>query len=152
MANNKNYVQGTAAYKLPNKVEISENKLLKQNKVRRPKPKEKKFLSIVIAVSILSIFTLARYANILKLNAEIRSIKKEIKMLQDENENINVQIAGLNKIREVDKLAVEKYGMIIPHPSDVKYVDVKPLDLEANDEKEEKVGLGYLFKLLGLIY
>ena len=152
MANNKNYVQGTVAYKIPNKVESIEQKSLKQNKLRKPKQKQKKFLSMVLLVTLLSVFTLIRYANILKLNAEIRSVKKEIKLLQDENENINVQIARLNRIKDVDKIAIEKYGMIVPHPSDVKYVDVKPLALETNEKNEGNVGLGYLFKLLGLIY
>lgn len=153
MANSKNYVHGSVAVKIPSQKQREENIVKKNNinKINKAKPHYKKFITMVICISIFSIFTLVRYVNILKLNSDIRSIKKEIKLLQNENENINVELANLNKIKNIDKIAIEKYGMIIPHPSDINYIDVKPLTFAKEEIKQERT-LGYILRLLGLIY
>jgi len=150
MTNNKNYVQGSVVYKLKedNKVEKKT-----QNKPRKNKQSKKlfKFVLKVLFVSFFSFIILARFYNIIKLNAEIRNLKKEIKLVQDENDNLRVEIAKFNTLKNIDKLAVQKYGMIVPHPSDVYYVDVTPLNVAKDEENNKKINLSFIYRLLGLI-
>lgn len=150
MTNNKAYMKGSVAYKLEEKKDL-ETKQEKSKKIKKKPYNFAKFVVMVIFVSLISFALLVRFFSILKLNAEIRSIKKEIKLMQDENDNLRVEIAKLNNIKDIDRIAVQKYGMIIPHPSDVHYLEVTPLNIADNEEKKQNNNLAFIYRLLGLI-
>ncbi|MCX7902964.1 MAG: hypothetical protein N2486_00485 [Caloramator sp.] len=151
MASNKTYMRGSVAYKLEEKKDL-QVKQEKPNKVKKKNYKNlAKFVVTVIFVSLISFALLVRFFSILKLNAEIRSIKKEIKLMQDENDNLRVEIAKFNSIKDIDRIAVQKYGMIVPHPSDVYYLEVTPLNIAENEEKKQNNSLAFIYRLLGLI-
>ncbi|CCJ33356.1 MULTISPECIES: FtsB family cell division protein [Caloramator] len=151
MASNKAYMRGSVAYKLEEKKTIEAQQERSKKVEKKSKKNFAKFVITVVFISFISFALLVRFFYILKLNAEIRSIKKEIKLMQDENDNLRVEIAKLNNIKDIDRIAVQKYGMIVPHPSDVHYLEVTPLNIADKEDEKTNNKMAFIYRLLGLI-
>jgi cell division protein FtsL len=148
----KNYVYGSTAYDL--QPEINYEK--RQKVVKKPKKNQKtkfKLMGNVIAISIISLFILTRFASIVKLTYDIRAVKSEIRKAQKENENIKVEIAKSDNIRSLEQTAVGKLGMLIPDKKQIVYIDVKPLtSLKENTDKKTASAGEVVQKIFGLIH
>lgn len=152
MASKKNRytTQGNVAYK----VEIAEKKKVK--KVEKPKKNTNqnikaklKVLRFIAFMFGLTIFTLSRFVLIYNMNTELRDLKRQVKQVQKENENLQVSLAVRNNIKKIEKDAVNKYNMVNPKAEDVKFVDVKLL----SSVEEKKVTAYKLFqKFVGFIH
>jgi cell division protein FtsL len=148
----KNYVYGSTAYDL--QPETNDEK--RQKVVKKPKKNQKskfKLMGNVIAISIISLFILTRFASIVKLTYDVRAVKSEIRKVQEENENIKVEIAKSDNIRSLEQAAVGKLGMIIPDKKQIVYIDVKPLtSLKENTGKKTASAGEVVQKIFGLIH
>jgi cell division protein FtsL len=149
----RNYMYGSTAYDLQPEI----NKEKKQKNVKKPRKNSKakfKLMGSVIAISFLSLFILTRFASIVKLTYDVRSIKSEIRKVQEENDNIKVEMAKLNNIKSIEKMAVGKLGMVVPDKKQVVYIDVKPLtSLKENKELKTASEAGKVVqKIFGLIH
>ncbi|MCX7884123.1 MAG: hypothetical protein N2448_03725 [Caloramator sp.] len=153
MSNNKKlYSYGNVAYDFEPSI-IKEEKKRKRQKVNnKKKTKVKlKLMTCIMVLSMLSFLSLCRFAAIIKITNNIHSIKKEIKQIQKNNEDLKVKMAKYNNIKNIETFAVSKYGMIVPDRQSVRYVDVKPFTVSvAEVQKTDK--LTFIKRVLGLIY
>lgn len=149
----KHYTYGNVAYELQPQIE-HEEKIKKQPKKDTKAELKVKFklMGLVAVLTVFSFLLLCRFAQINTLTAKIRTVKNDIKVAQKENENLEVQIARIDNIKDIESKAVGKYGMIIPDRSAIVYVDVKQLAL--NEDQNDKKATAYetVQRLLGLIY
>jgi hypothetical protein len=90
----------------------------------------------------------------IRLTYDIRTVKSEIKKIQETNENTRVQMAKLSNIKSLEETAVGKLGMIIPDKAQVVYIDVKPLTSSSEQLKEGKktAATEFIQKVIGLIH
>lgn len=122
----KNYVYGSVAYKI--QPEISdEKKPIKKRKTKSRVKIKLKMVRRVLIIGIISFLTLTRFASMIKLTYDIRTVKSDIKKVQETNENTRVQMAKMNNIKSLEATAVSKFGMVIPEKNQIVYIDVKPL-------------------------
>lgn len=122
-------------------------KAVKQNTSKEVKAKLKA-IGVVAVLFLFSIYTLSRFAFIMKLNADVRNIKHEIATLKKENENLLVEIANNNNIKLIENIAVNQYNMINPKAEEVKFVDVKPIEV---NKKENITAYQIIQKVIGFI-
>lgn len=147
--NRTNYVYGNVAYDLePQQQPKIEKKVKKQKKNNASR--KLKLIGKLIVISVLSFLLVYRFTMVMKLTYDIRNLKTQITELKGTNENIKMEIAETNNIKVIEKLAVEKDGMIVPDSSQIKYVDVKPLTIAS--EKYSPSAFQMIQRLLGLIY
>lgn len=151
--NSKPYVYGNTAYDIhPEKKQEVKNKPRKKKKIKQNKDLKIKLkvISTIGLVFLLSFLTISRFTVIMSMSADIRDIKSEIKKVQKENENIKVDLARMDNIRNIEHVAMNQYGMVVPQRDEVIYIDVKPL--VASNEKPQVTAFQTIQKLLGLIY
>lgn len=156
MVNNKryqkNYTYGNVAYDFEPQID-KKKKNINKNTVIKTKKSLKVKLKLITCVAVLfalSFLTLCRFATIIKITNDISTIKTELKKAQNANEDIKVKIAKFNNIKNIETVAVNKYGMVVPDSKSVVYVDVKPLSASVDMPKPTAFQL--IQRLLGLIY
>jgi cell division protein FtsL len=151
--NAKSYVHGNVAYdihpekKLEVKKKPRKRKKVKQNKNLKVKLKIICTIGLVFALSFL---TISRFTVIMDMSADIREVKSEIREVQKENDNIKVDLARMDNIRNIEQVAMNQYGMVVPQRDEIIYIDVK--SLAASNEKPQVTAFQAIQKLLGLIY
>jgi cell division protein FtsL len=147
----QSYTYGNIAYDIkPEKKKIKKKKrsVKKQSNV---KVKDKlKLISYIGVVFLLAFLTIARFTVILKMSADIRDVKSQIKRVQKDNENIRVELARIDNIKSIEEIAVSQYGMVVPKREQIVYVDVKPINRAV--EKPKQTAFQMIQRLLGLIY
>lgn len=146
--NYNNYAYGSVAYDFEPVVE-KKKKINKGKKVNyKANQKRLKLILFIGLVSVLSFFVLCRYSHIIKMTYDVRSIKKDIVKMQKMNEDITVEIAKHNNIRNIETAALNN-GMIVPPKEKVIYVDIKPLTPLGEEKKRENNS--FVHKILGFI-
>lgn len=143
------YIYGNVAYDL--EPEISP--VIKKKAVKKRKTNNShkfKLMGKIVVVFVLSFLLVYRFTMVMNLTYNIRNIKTEMSQINNENENLKINIAGINNIKNIEKIAVEKDGMVVPDRSHIRYVSVKPLTLSS--EKYSQSSLRMVQRLLGLIY
>lgn len=150
--NYSNYTYGSVAYDFePTVVEKKKINKGKSKKVNSKKAKNRlRLISFIGLMSVLSLFVLSRYSHIVKMTYDVRSIKKEIVKMQKQNDNVAVEIAKHNNIRNIETAALNQYGMIVPPKDMVIYVDIKPLTPLEEENKSENNS--FIHRILGFIY
>lgn len=155
MVKNKKYSSNTYTYgNVAYDYEPEIKKKVKSPKVPRTKKKANsklKLIKMIVIVFVMAFMVTVRFTAIMNINSDIRQLKTDIKTVQQDNENIKVEIAKLNNIRNLEKLAVEKEGMRVPSANEVFYVDVKPLTL-STDTKKTETTLSLIKQLFGALY
>lgn len=130
----KNYIYGNVAYDIQPEIE-HEKKPLKRRKTKNKVKVKLKMIRNIMIISIISLLTLTRFASIIKLTYDIRTVKSDIKKVQEANENTRVQMAKASNIKGIEETAVTKLGMMIPDKSQIVYIDVKPLTSKSEQSK-----------------
>lgn len=150
--NYSNYTYGNVAYDLQPEIsqERKNRRKIKNNKRVNTQGKYKKQLLLSIGIAaIFSFMLLTRFAAITKMTYDIRMVKSEVKEAQKENENIKVEIAKSNNIRNIEEIAIKKYGMISPSKESIIYLDVKPLTAVNDNNKIQDDN--FIQKLIGFL-
>jgi hypothetical protein len=83
---------------------------------------------------------ISRYAYIAEINFSNKQMDKEIKKVQVENTDLNVQLMKSVNLDNLEKVAVDKLGMQYPDPmNQVIYVQVQQTEAEvaANSDYHE---------------
>jgi len=145
--NNRYATSGNNALKVQ-KVEKKQVKKVKKVKQNRNIKAKLKFIKLVAILFFASIFTLSRFALIMKMNANVRELKKQVSTVKKENENLIVDLAKINNIKNIETMAVTKYNMVNPKTEEVNFVDVKQM---AFTEKNNKTTFKLFQRIVGLI-
>lgn len=112
-----------------------EKKLPKKNV--KKKSKHRINIMNIIFVFALSIFLISRYAYIAEINFSNKQMDKEIKILQTENTDLNVQFMKSVNLENLEKVAVEKLNMQYPDiMNQIIYVQVQQIDAEVAVNKD----------------
>lgn len=151
--NTRNYVYGNVAYDIQPEVKY-EKKPVKRKKTNNKVKIKLRVIGSVIAVALISLLSLTRFASIIRLTYDIREVKSEIKKVQEANENTKVQMAKMSNIKSIEETAVNKLGMVIPDKSQIVYMDVKPLTAltEESEEGKKTAANDFIQKIFGLIH
>lgn len=131
----KNYVYGSVAYNIQPEINV-EKKQIKRRKTKNNVKIKLKMVGRVFIIAIISFLTLTRFTSMIRLTYDIRTVKSEIKKVQEANENTRVQMAKMNNIKSIEETAVNKFGMVIPDKNQIVYIDVKPLTSSKAQLKE----------------
>lgn len=145
------YVYGSVAYDLEPVVQPQieiQRKIKKNNKHKNAI--KLSLMARIIIVSVLSFMLVYRFTMVMKLTYDIRDLKTQIVQINNDNENVKIDLAEKNNIMGIEKIAVEKCGMIIPEPSQIKYISVRPLT--KSSDKYSASAFQMIQRLLGLIY
>ncbi|MGL4451461.1 MAG: hypothetical protein ACRCTZ_09755 [Sarcina sp.] len=103
-----------------------ERKKLEEKYLRRQKEKIQKannmmmrrILTYTVGVAILGVIVLMRYNTIFGLQSDIKNINSEMKVLSENNEDLNIKISEGLSLEKIEKIAIEN-GMIYPSKEDV---------------------------------
>ena len=149
----KNYVYGSVAYDIQPEIK-KEKKPIKRTKTKNKVRVKLKMVRSIFIISVISFLTLTRFASMIRLTYDIRTVKSEIKKIQETNENTRVQMAKLSNIKGLEETAVGKLGMKIPDKTQVVYIDVKPLTSSGEQLREGKKTAAneFIQKIIGLIH
>jgi cell division protein FtsL len=149
----KHYTYGNVAYEIQPQINHEEKVKKKIKKNTKAEINIKlKMMGLIGMLTVCSFLLLCRFAQINTLTGNLRSLKSDIKSVQKENENLEVQIARVNNIKDIESKAVSTYGMVVPDKSAVVYIDIK--QFASNEEKNVKKASAFesVQRLLGLIY
>ena len=112
-----------------------EKKLPKKN--LKKKPKHSINIMNIIFVFAVSIFLISRYAYIAEINYTNKQMDKEIKVVQTENTDLNVQLMKSVNLENLEKVAVDKLGMQYADPmNQIIYVQVPQIEAEVADNND----------------
>lgn len=147
----KRYTYGNVAYDIEPEIKEKSQKIHKKKRNNKKNLKVKlKLMSTIITIFLISFLLVCRFTTIISMSNEVRQIRAQVEDMQKENDNIKVEIATLNNIKNIEDIAVSKEGMIAPNPDEIYYVKVKPLTLPV--EKQKASAFHTIQKFLGLIY
>jgi cell division protein FtsL len=147
------YVYGSVAYDIQPEIK-NEKKPIKRRKTKNRVKIKLKMVGSIFIIALISLLTLSRFASTIKLTYDIRTVKSEIKKVQEANENTRVQMAKISNIKNIEETAVSKLGMIIPDKNKVVYIDVKPLTSLKDQSKEgtKTAANEFVQKIIGFIH
>jgi cell division protein FtsL len=149
--NAKPYTYGNVAYDIQSEKKSKKRIKTRKNKKTNTALRAKlKIIGMIVMIFIFSFLTISRFTVIISMSADVRSIKREITNMQKENENIRVELARMDNIKEIENKAVTQLGMIVPEKNQIVYMDVKPL--AESTENTKASAFQTIQKLLGLIY
>jgi cell division protein FtsL len=148
--NSSKYVYGNVAYDIEEEIAPRIKKNTSNKKKTSREFSKLQMVGKIIVVFALSFLLVYRFAIILELTYDIRNIKTEIASVIDTNENIKIDLAGKNNLRDIEKIAVGKRGMIVPEQNQIQYVCVKPLT--PTMDKYSPSAFQMMQRLLVLIY
>ena len=101
--------------KIEEKYLIRQKERAKRSNIR----KIKRVLTYTIGAIILGFITLMRFSGIYKLQSEIQGINNEIRILSENNEDLNIKISEGLSLEKIEKIAIDKLDMIYPGREDV---------------------------------
>ena len=143
------YVHGSVAYHL--EPEISPKIVKKIRKVKKNKNLNKyKTVGKIVTIFVIALLLVCRFTMIMSTTYEIRNTKTQISQLNGDNENIRIVLAQNNNIKNIEKIATEERGMIVPDSKNIMYISVKPLTLSSG--KYTQSAFQMVQRLMGLIY
>lgn len=144
------YTYGNTARELVPEIKRERKPQVKQRKNPKNALKAKfKIMLSIVAICAISFLILLRFASIVNMQGNIKIVKEDIAKLQKNNENIKVDIALHNNLKNIEDAAVKGHNMTVPQLESIYYVDVKPLTLP--EKEENTTALSFLSRLLGLI-
>lgn len=98
-------------------------------KVRKFKKNPKLlFALLIIATFVLGLFLASKYAQLAISGYQIGKMKDNLAKLQMENEQLSLQVTKLQSLDRIEKVAVEKLGMM--EPEGVQYIAVEPINVK----------------------
>ncbi|EYE88435.1 hypothetical protein Q428_07915 [Fervidicella metallireducens AeB] len=146
------YMYGNVAYDVKPRVKKpTKKRVIITKKKKNSLAKKLKLMSAVGILFIVSFITLCRFATIVNLSNEIRKVRAEVVSLQKDNENIRVEIAKKDNIKQIEMLATKKYGMVAVESENTVFMKVEPLTAVSNTNQKE-TAFHMIQRVLGLIY
>lgn len=144
------YTYGNTARELVPEIKRERKPQVKQRKNPKKALRAKfKIMLSIVAICAISFLILLRFASIVNMQGNIKIVKEDIVKLQKANENIKVDIALHNNIKEIEEAAVKDHNMTVPQLDSIYYVDVQPLTLP--EKEKDSTALSFLSRLFGLI-
>jgi cell division protein FtsL len=107
-----------------------QEKILPKKNLKK-KPKHRVHIMSIVFVFAVSIFLISRYAYIAEINFNNKQLDKQIKQIQTENTDLNVQLMKSVNLENLEKVAVEKLHMQYPDiMNQIVYVQVQQIEAE----------------------
>lgn len=100
----------------------SEEKYLRRQKEKAQKANNmmmRRVMTCTVGVAVLGVIILMRYNTIFSLQSDIKDINGEIKILSENNEDLNIKISEGLSLEKIEKIAADKLGMVYPSKEDV---------------------------------
>ncbi|WAM31119.1 septation ring formation regulator EzrA [Caldicellulosiruptor naganoensis] len=109
-----------------------EEEIIKKNELRKEISKQRrleklKLVRRLVFVSLfccLSIVLMCGYVNITAEKAKLAKLQNELKIQNDINKELKLQIDGKFTLSEIERIATQKYSMTYPDSSQIIYVAV----------------------------
>ena len=101
--------------KLEEKYLMRQKEKAKRASIRRVK----RVLTYTVGIIILGFITLIRFSGIYELQSEIEELNGEIRVLSEDNEDLNIKISEGLSLEKIEKVAVDQLDMIYPSKEDV---------------------------------
>lgn len=73
---------------------------------------------LVVGCIAMSAFVLGRFRSIYSVQAQITQLNGEIKVMSEKNEDLTIKISEGASLEKIEKIALEKLGMIYPRRDD----------------------------------
>lgn len=86
------------------------------------KLKKGHYIVLLILIGITIIFILSRFSIITEKQYRVEKLRKEIETIEIENERLRVEIANLNSISRIEKIAQSKLNMKKPNSYQIIYL------------------------------
>ena len=101
--------------RLEQKYLIRQKERAKRARVRRVK----RDLTYTVCAIALGFLIVWRFSGIYELQSDIETIKGEIRLLSESNEDLNIKISEGISLEKIEKVALEKLDMVYPSREDV---------------------------------
>lgn len=96
-------------------------------------------LAVVLICFTVSFFVVQGYVQINEAENQITALKKELRMIEAENQAIKAKIDKSVDLKNLQSIASEKFGMVRPENYQIFYMDLDADDyIEDISEKEKK--------------
>lgn len=144
------YIHGSLAYEVvPEKErEIKRKKIKKTSSSVQVKAKLRMMTRIGF-IFVFAFLMVMRFTVIMKATHDLRETKKSINEITMANENLRVQLATCDNIKNIETVATTKLGMALPADGQIKYIAVKPIYAAVNSIKKNDVNI--IHRFFGLI-
>lgn len=113
--------------------------------------KKAKVLKNVLLAFIVGITLVYRYSLIYDMEKNITEIKKEIAVVNADNENLRIELLKFNNIEEIEKISVQQLNMIPKSKTNVVYIDLEKNNFEKAEENMKKNG-GFIEKIKKILF
>lgn len=118
-------------------LETSKREHKKINKQKLVKKKAKVLKNVLLAFTV-AVTLVYRYSLIYDMEKNITEIKKEISVVNADNENLRIGLLKFNNIEEIEKISVQQLNMIPKSKTNVVYIDLEKNNFEKAEENMEK--------------
>jgi cell division protein FtsL len=113
------------------------NKRAREQHKRKVK-KQMKLIGLTLGMLLMGTVIIGRYSIIMNLNNQCSSIHKDIAKNQSVNENLKLELAKYDNIRQIEKAATAELNMVRPAGSNMVSISVKSSDIKSQAEKDEE--------------
>lgn len=143
------YIKGSTALnpqrKAPERDERKLEKLRKekQKKARRlleEKKKRRKFIrQISLLIVVMGVITITRDTNVYEEQRKLSDIKKEISLMQAENEALKVDLLKFASLDNIKTTAEEQLGMQLPTKDNIVAIDLSQNYFQELDDRDAEI-------------
>lgn len=119
----------------------------KRRKLQEERLRRKGIRQIALAIFVLGIITIARDTKVYSMQKSLADINKEIKLIDDENEALRVELLKVASLDNIKTNSESKLGMVVATKDEMIQIDLSENyfeDLEidkANEKNNEKSGV-----------
>lgn len=131
-------------------LETSKREHKKINKQKVVKKKAKVLKNVLLAF-IVGVTVVYRYSLIYDMERSIIDIKKEISVVNADNENLRIGLLEFNNIEEIEKISVQQLNMIPKSKTNVMYIDLEKNNFKKAEENIEKNN-GFIEKIKKILF
>lgn len=162
VTNKKNQVSGNNALapdsspsrgtreKIYKELETSKREHKKINKQKLVKKKAKVLKNVLLAFTV-GVTLVYRYSLIYDMEKNIIDTKKEISVINADNENLRIGLLKFNNIEEIEKISVQQLNMIPKSKTNVVYIDLEKNNFKKAEENMEK-GSSFIEKIKKILF
>ncbi|WMJ81362.1 hypothetical protein RBU49_03650 [Clostridium sp. MB40-C1] len=133
-------------------LEQSKKEHIKINREKKAKHKAKVLRNIIVGF-ILAITLIYRYCFIYNMEKNVMDVKKQISMVNAENESLKIGLLKYNNIELIEKTASEKSSMIPKSRTNVMYVNLNKDNFkEISKGQEKNKGNSFIEKIKKILF
>lgn len=123
----------------------------KRRKAKQEQNRRKAALQIALIIFVFGTISIARDSKVYSMQKQVTKISQEIKLLDDENEAIRVDLLKVASLENIRTSAEEKHGMVVATKENMVPVDFSTNyfeELDKEDAKEDKVNTNLFSRLM----